>query len=293
MVIQSYAVQSNDPRAHRFGIKASGKRESVVYVIYLGMADYWSPSISASTSQTRQQQECWTLRLIKPELAEEGEKWREEGKKWGGEEHVSREPSGTWLWLQEWQLLQLTVGAQLHWELSLKNNWISTITHPSLLFTSPLSIYLSISCCLSCFLLTFITHVTPHTLLQPSHTHSVRGLQHISDVKFHRATYIYVAVSCFIFLSRFLSVHTQPSWLRQINSIQPHSLKLKWWSGRVESGGFWTSSKQSKSTWLVYISPFSFSATPPAQTMCGRSLEPRLTTDSIAEEELNIYRWGG
>lgn len=32
---------------------------------------------------------------------------------------------------------------------------------------------------------------------------------------------------------------------------------------------------------------------PQAQVMCGRSLESRLTTVSIGEEELNIYSRGG
>lgn len=133
------------------GIKAGGKRASVVYVIYLGKADYWSnpPSLLSlrKKNPVRQQQECWTLWPIKPELAE-NERREEEGeeKKWGGEEHVSREPSGTWPWLQEWQLLQLTVGARLHWELSTKNNWIffKTVTRPSLLFIF-LLLFISVS----------------------------------------------------------------------------------------------------------------------------------------------------
>ncbi len=102
-VIQSHTAQSNNLRAHWSGIKVGGKWASVIYVIYIiyvGKARYWSSSISAFTSQTRTAAAgvldfvanwAWACR-------KRVGKGRGRGKKWGGEELVSRELSGTWPW---------------------------------------------------------------------------------------------------------------------------------------------------------------------------------------------------
>lgn len=109
--------------------------------------------------QTWLQRQCW---LINPEHAEKGVKAeRERGRK-----EVGREQSGTWPRLQEWQLLQLTAGAQLHREP--KNNRI----HLRYLFPLLLSLVSTLA---------FITRSSP-----PS-THAA---SEVCAAKFHRATYV-------------------------------------------------------------------------------------------------------
>lgn len=84
----------------------------MAYVIYLGITDL-PPSLLSLPKPERQQQERWTL--IKPEFAEN--EWRK-GEVRSVEERSTYPGSCQKLGrgLQEWQLLQITVGAQLRWE---------------------------------------------------------------------------------------------------------------------------------------------------------------------------------
>lgn len=80
----------------------------MAYVIYLGIT-HLPPSLLSLLKPERQQQDCRTLRLIKPEFA--GNVWREEeGEERSVEERKtylgSRQKLGHGL--QEWQLLQHT-----------------------------------------------------------------------------------------------------------------------------------------------------------------------------------------
>ena len=103
------------------------------------------------------------------------------------EEDVSREPSGTWPRLLEWQLLQLTVGRAAP-PGAVEEKQENFNCHTPLRYLSCSSLSPSIRLAVSSLLTTDRSR------------HVSRGLRSVSDVS--------LTDTCFLFLSRFLSNHT-------------------------------------------------------------------------------------